>query len=137
MPTITLFHGTTKKIAETIIKEGLKANSYLTSREDVAEYYAEVAMEDAVDKGDADADCVILSVIVKQNDLRVDYCAYEEPLTYYRNDFTKCDSEWHEGVNNGDIPYPKDIKDTAVALSVTGCVKTQSLVTSKYITIYE
>lgn len=134
MAVLTLFHGTTTALAQKILLEDLSAHSYLTSREDVADYYGEVAMDEAIDNGEDDADYVILRVSISQDALSVDYNAYSEPLTYYRNDFADNDEDWFQKIDSGNIPYRENENDVATALSMTSCVKTKVKVSLNNIT---
>lgn len=136
MPTLTLYHGTTAEHAQAILTDGLRAGTCLTSREDIAEYYAECAVDEATDEG-RDTHEVILAITVERDQLCVDYPAYEEPLTYYRDEFVSSDEEWHTGLEDGSIPYPDNDNDVDTALSVTACVKTTSKIPASAITTQE
>lgn len=127
---ITLFHGTTKARAASILENGIDANTYLTTNEELAEYFGECAC----DEQNLDYSQIqILKVRVIKSNLRVDFEAYAEPITIFRNDFATSDTDWHEMCESGEIPYPSNEKDIEPALKVTTCVKTAEAVTSQYI----
>ncbi|WP_415913207.1 hypothetical protein [Neptuniibacter sp. QD37_11] len=115
--TITLYHGTDCESAKAIMKDGFDRNKtlYLTSRADVADYYAEAAMEDT----DTD-DYTILSVTVPVDALKVDFMAISEPLTFYREGFSERD--WHAAIDSGEIPGPDSDNDWHTSLNLTSCV---------------
>lgn len=114
---IFLFHGTCYCCAEKILKEGLKPRTCLTDNLDVAEYYSEAANDEC-----ENCEPVILSVTVMTDNLVVDQPAFDEPLTYYRNNYTRCDDEWYEMLESGEIPSPTSEHDYKTALSVTNSV---------------
>lgn len=120
-----LYHGTDSVSAENIIKNGLKEHSCLTSDENLAWYYAEARLEELEDKKALtdDIDEVVLRVVLDNDKLVVDYPAYEEPISIYRDEYVGNDEDWHEGCENGDIPYPKDKDDVTAALEATTCVR--------------
>ncbi|WP_210498523.1 hypothetical protein [Vibrio crassostreae] len=120
-----LYHGTTQDNAEKILKEGFKARACLTSDLEVAEYYAECACDE---DGLSYEECAIVAVTVERDSLVVDYPAYEEPLSFYKHNYTTSDREWREMIENAEIPYPRDEKDIDTALEVTTCVRVSSKV---------
>lgn len=125
--TITLYHGTDYESALSILKTGLRKDSCLTNDLDTALDFALSTCEcNGVSKDEAE----IIEIQVDKNSLYVDYPAYEEPLTLYRNNWASTDREWHEMCDNGEIPYPTDKTDVDVALMVTGCVRTSIAIDS-------
>lgn len=121
---IELKHGTCACQALKIVDESFNAHSCLTSCAELAEYYADCAVDECKTCESGDIDIVIVRVDKAQ--LSVDYPAFEEPISIYRNNYTKCDKEWEEMIESRDIPYPKDEHDIDVALEVTTSVKTTS-----------
>ena len=117
---ITLFHGTTSENAQNITSNGFRPQTCLTTDMEIAQYYAECACDAENLNYD---DVVILSVSLTKDCLVVDYAAYEEPLSYYRDNFTKCDKEWGAMCDSGKIPYPSDQNDVDSAIQATCCVR--------------
>jgi hypothetical protein len=139
MSVVTLYHGTDSKSAADIMENGLNARSCLTSSLEVADYFGEARIEELQDLGEL-TDCigqVILAVNLPVDRLVVDYPAYEEPISIYRNVHTTCDREWHDGCDNGDIPYPKDELDVLPALEATTCVRVSGKICGKLFSINE
>lgn len=124
---IRLLHGTSSNQVEAILAEGLKAHTCLTSSEELAQYYAECAADE--DGGEP----VWLLVEVDPRTLRVDYAAFQEPLTYYRDEHARNDDNWHEMIESGEVPYPASDKDWKTALAVTWSVKTSEPVKPRHI----
>lgn len=123
MSTISLFHGTTKTHADAILKHGFSANTCFTTDISVAEYFAECANDEHQDTHGKRDDEVILSVSFVTNDLKVDWVAFEEPISIFRNEWAMSDSLWNEGIESGEIPYPQNDLDTENALKATTCVR--------------
>lgn len=115
--TITLFHGTSSVFTNDILANGL-FSPYLTDDKEIAEYYAECAVDEH------GGEAVILSVVVDQSKdlVKPDYPAYDEPLTFYRDEYASSDSEWHEMLDEGEIPYPSDENDWATSLETVKSV---------------
>jgi len=124
-----LFHGTSDAILGKIAKKGLKGRTSLTDSEELAEYYAEEAVAEL---GGSE---IILSVEVDENNLRVDWPAYDEPLTFYRDEYACDDEEWHEMIEEGEIPYPNNDKDWATALEATWSVKHEGAIPASSISM--
>lgn len=132
--TVTLYHGTDEASAASILKDGFKVGGYLTNSVEVAEYFAQERCYEV------NVDCsntVILKITVSLGYIRVDYAAYEEPLTFYRGNWAESEDEWHELCDSGGIPYPDNELDVNVALEVTGCVRTIEHITNKNCVIWE
>lgn len=127
--TLTLYHGTCKKSAESILKYGFYEFSCLTDNLEVAEYYAECASEES------GFESIVLKIDVSTDNLEVDYNAYDEPLTYYRNEYATSDSDWHDMIENDEIPYPTDQNDYQTALDVTWSVRNKRKISPKYIVV--
>jgi len=125
-----LYHGTDSVSAQKIMKEGFSARSCLTSDEKLAWYFAEARIEELDDNNTLtdDIDQVVLTVTLDEAQLVVDYPAYEEPISIYRNEFVGNDRDWHELCGNGDIPYPTHEDDVDAALEATTCVRVKNLV---------
>lgn len=115
--TVILYHGTCDKGKEKILSEGLNPLSCMTSDIEVAQYYAECAAEES------DEPPVILSMLVPKTNLKVDYNSFEEPLSYFKHEYTRSDSEWREMIESGEIPYPKDEFDFQTSLDVVWSVR--------------
>lgn len=135
MTSIELFHGTTQTQADNILRNGFKPDSYFSARLDIAQYYADAANDVHEEKTGERDDEIILMVTLDLITLSVDYAAYEEPLSYYRNDFVNSDEEWNDGCENGKIPYPINNKDVAVALDVTACVRCDNAIAPNLINV--
>lgn len=116
---IELFHGTTEVFANQIRETGLKPLTCLTVSKEVANYYAECACDES---GDNYSECAIITLFATADELEVDYNAYEEPLTFYKHDYTRSDSEWAAMCESGEIPYPTNKHDVKPAIEATGCV---------------
>jgi hypothetical protein len=114
----TLLHGTCACAADNLIENGSTKTLFLTDCESVAEYYAECAHDEC-----ACGDHTTLKVDVNPSLLTVDYAAYEEPLSFYRNEWAATDREWAQGLDEGTIPYPTSHSDVTTALSATRSVK--------------
>lgn len=129
---ITLMHGTCQCRSEKIHHEGLFSLSCLTNNEDVAWYYAECALDEC------ENDCgeyVVLNIQVNKDNLKVDYNAFSEPLSYYRNKYTNCDREWAEMLEGGSIPSPESEFDYQTSLDVTNSVMCIEAIKSNVIAI--
>lgn len=75
MKTITLYHGTSDINWKGIKNQGLR-HPYLTNSLDLAEYYAEVTVEEVGGKP------IVLAVKVDPSFLRYDGNAMEEPVAF-------------------------------------------------------
>lgn len=117
--TLTLFHGTCLCAANVILQQGLRARSYLTNNETIADYYAECAMEACEQQCD---DYVLLRVTVDTTHLAADMNSYDEPLSYFRNAYATNDDDWFEGVESGEIPSPENEQDHETSLKVVKSV---------------
>jgi len=118
MKSITLYHGTDTESAAQILSEGLKEGSYLTSLQELAEYYAECAMEEV----DGD-DYIILEMAIPTQILKSDTNAFDEPISISYKKICTHESDWHEMIENGKIPYPND-DDWKTSLEFVHSVKT-------------
>ena len=97
---IKLYHGTSSNKLQSIKESGFLDSPYLTSSLEQADYYAEcVAEED-------DSDMQILIVEIDTDHLRADRPSYDEPLSYILNEHGMSEEEWHEAIENDEIPYP-------------------------------
>jgi hypothetical protein len=120
---IELMHGTCKCLAAKINIMGLLANTHYTDSAEVASYYAECA-EDECDCGGQE----IVHVSVPNENLKPDFHSYEEPLSFFRNEYTTCDREWHEMIETGEIPFPLTSADYKTSLDeVRSVVSTQAV----------
>ena len=118
MPVHKLFHATSLAKKASILRDGLQSSSCLTTCEDTAEYFGIEAME-----RDGCDDYVVFEVTLSEHDLKVDYPAFEEPISTYYKRWAKDDRAWWEGIENGSIPYPDNEYDAKTALNVTTCVR--------------
>ncbi|WP_063664363.1 hypothetical protein [Aliivibrio fischeri] len=137
MTIVSLYHGTSSTHSPNILKNGLRDNSYLTNNLSIAEYYAECACDEESMSYD---EAVILEVNIDKKSLSVDFASFEEPLSIYRNNFARTDRDWHQMIEDGDIPYPKSSNlsvDVQIALQVTGCVKTVKHLSPEQCSIHE
>ncbi len=123
MDNITLFHGTTRTHAENILKTGFSENTCFTTNESLAAYFAECANDEHQDdNGSRDIE-VILSVSLPLSKIKVDWPAFEEPISIFRNEWAASDDLWFEGIENNSIPYPGDDHDVESAIESTTCVR--------------
>lgn len=115
MNLIRLYHGTSKKSGDTIVKKGWNKSKHLFLTDDLklAEYYAECAMEDLEED-----DYVILSTLVNKDDLIADTFAFDEPISIAYKKHVNNDTDWHEQIKSGEIPYP-DENDFETSLEYT------------------
>ncbi len=123
-------HGTCACCADKIVKEGMNEYSYLTTSETVADYYAEVTREEC--------DCedeVILAVEVHESELLADTNSFDEPLTFVWNEHADSESDWHDMIESGEIPYPEK-EDYKTSLEYVGSVVHKSIILSSNISIY-
>lgn len=119
--TLLLLHGTTEAAWVRIQESGAMTRPYLTCRDDVAAYYSECAVdEEPTYQGQANAG-ILLAVRVPTALLRADLPAFDEPLDLYRDDHADSEDEWHELIENEEIPYPER-EDWLTSLQYTGCV---------------
>ena len=124
---ILLYHGTCTESLSRIYSHGLE-NAYFTDVFELAEYYSECAHED-LDNGEP----VVLQVEVPTSLLKVDYNSYDEPLSYFRNEFTRSDSEWAEMIESGDIKYPSNEDDWQTSMAIVRSVRIIGLVAPELI----
>ena len=108
-------HGTCACSLEKIKASGLRPNTYLTNDLDIALYYAGCASD--VCQSGCNSQMVI-DVEVDIKDLKADFNSYNEPLTLFRNEHTESDRDWHEMVESGEIPSPKNKDDHQTSLDV-------------------
>lgn len=128
MQDIPLFHGTTRTQADKIIKEGFSANTCFTTDASLAAYFAECANDEHQDNnGSRDVE-VILTVSLSSSEIKVDWPAFEEPISIFRNEWATSDDLWFQGIESGDIPYPKHDYDVEKAIEATTCVRCISTV---------
>jgi hypothetical protein len=127
----TLLHGTCTCAADNIANNGSTKTLFLTDCEYIAEYYAECAHDEC-----GCGNYEILKVGVNPLLLSVDYAAYEEPLTFYRNKWCATDREWFQGIEDNNIPYPISEWDTVTALSVTSSVKHNATIPKENIQLF-
>jgi hypothetical protein len=116
--TILLKHGTRACNAEHIQTGGFRPGCYFTDAQDIAEYYAEEAME-ACDC----EDWRVITVSVPKEGLEADLHSYAAPLSYFRNTYTFSECEWFEMIDVGDVPYPASASDFKTSLDVVRSVR--------------
>ena len=131
------YHGTDSVSAQKILQKGFNARGCLTTDIDLAWHFAECRIEELKENDELleDTDEIVIKVEVENIDLVVDYPAYEEPITIYRNNFCNNESDWHQGIEDGDIPYPLNETDVETALSVTTCVRAKVLIAGERFSI--
>ena len=113
-----LFHGTSRSVMDSLSDENPLKTPYLTDNPELAEYYAECAMEELEDD-----DWVILAVNLTDDELtylKADFHAFEEPISITRNDHASSDREWFKMLENGEIRWPESNDDYATSLEFTG-----------------
>lgn len=132
--TIALMHGTCLCRSAKIKEEGFNGNVYLTSNEALAWYYAECALDECESEC---GDYVVFSVHAEREGLRVDRNSFEEPLSYFRDEYTKSDLEWMEMLESGEIPSPENEFDYQTSLDVVNSVVCLSKITPSEISIME
>lgn len=127
-----LFHGTSSVFVGNILAKGL-CQPYLTSDEEIAEYYAECAVDEH------GGEAVLLKVVVDESKdvLKPDYPAYAEPLTFYRDEYASSDREWHEMLDAGEIPHPDSDENWAVSLETVRSVLVASAISGDRISLSE
>ena len=116
-----LFHGTSRSVMEALSDENPLKTPYLTDNPELAEYYAECAMEELEDE-----DWVILAVNLTDDELihlKADFHAFEEPISITRNDHASSDREWFEMIDEGEVRWPESDDDYATSLEFTGSVR--------------
>jgi len=115
---VELLHATNQKSYKEIMKGGLSAGSFLTSSEEVAEYYAEDYSSP-----------IILGVATTTDNLLADYPSFEEPLTHFRNKYARSDEDWFELLDEGVVvSWPEDENDWHTSLEVVESVKTKNVI---------
>ncbi|MFK4135880.1 hypothetical protein ACI2KR_26895 [Pseudomonas luteola] len=113
---IALFHGTSQKCYEAILAEGkMKARTYLTLSDKVADYYADCQAEDD------ESVPVVLLIKVSVKHLRADYPSFREPLSFIKEGHgVDSDEEWHDALFL-DIAYPETEFDYLTSLESVAC----------------
>jgi len=127
---VRMLHGTSSTRLATILEEGLRP-AFLTCDESVARYYAEVAVEEE------GGDPVVLAVDAPEDALQVDWPSFDEPLSFYRDDWASDESEWHELLEDGGIPSPDDDADWRTSLEVTLCARCACTIPPESIRVVE
>lgn len=125
-----LYHGTSSVNLVGILSDGLK-NPCLTDDEDIAAYYAECETDE---RGGQQ---VLLKVVIDDSvdKLKPDYPAFEEPLTFYRDDYASSDREWHQMIETDEIPYPSNDADWAISLEVVHSISVEGTIPKERITL--
>lgn len=112
---IKLYHGTSSKCLEDIIKNGT-STLYLTLSLAQAEYYAECASEED------ETEQVVCIVEVPIDILKADLPSFNEPLSYIlKHNDIESEDDWHDMIENGEIPYPQQ-SDWKTSLKFTQSV---------------
>lgn len=134
-PTMVLLHGTSSIHVENIMSNGFHSRSYFTTSEEIAEYYSEVATEDHQDEG-FDCEPVILVVQVPVSSIIADTNAFDEPLMTFMT-VTNSESEWHDFIRSGEIPYPKNEDDVWSCFEFTKSVRVRVSIRPEQIITYD
>lgn len=108
-----LMHGTCLCRIAKIEAKGFLARTYLTNDEEIALYYAECASDECDCGGHG-----YLAVQVEAGELRADINSYEEPLSYFRDRYTRSDDEWYDMVSSGEVPSPENEFDYETSLCI-------------------
>jgi hypothetical protein len=106
---IKLYHGTSSHCLNEIKEKGMPDGAYLTSDDEQAQYYAEVVSEEN------NAVPVILVIEVDTDNLWADRPSFDEPLHFTIDEHANSEDDWHEMIENDEIPYPKQ-RDWQISL---------------------
>lgn len=106
---IKLYHGTSSHCLDEIKQNGMPNGAYLTSDDEQAQYYAEVVAEE--NAGEA----VILVIEVDTTHLWADRPSFDEPLHFTIDEYADSEDDWHEMIENDEIPYPQQ-RDWQISL---------------------
>lgn len=106
---ITLYHGTSSKHLDSILKNGLKT-PYLTSSIDLANYYAEIETEDT------QYNEIVLEVIVDTEFLRIDENSMSEPVSYDEYDTEEVEEMVQEEWDRLAKLHPEWVKDDVITI---------------------
>jgi hypothetical protein len=123
-----LLHGTSTVLLGGIRANGL-INPYLTDDRQIADYFAQEAAETA------GGSPIVIEVSVEQAaHLRPDYAMYQEPLWQVKamHQITS-DDDWHQQLDQEEIPYPKSVTDWATSLSTVHSVRYEGTIPAKNI----
>lgn len=137
--TLTLYHGTSLSILETIKKEGLK-NPYLTIVPELAEYYAETKSEET------ESQAIVLKIIAETKNLRYDEISVDEPVSFdgysiedlekKRSKMREVESTFHpEWVKDDIISIPPE--EYKLSLNTVGTCKYEGIIDFSEIKILE
>jgi len=129
---ITLFHGTssdrvdsTDNPLKTCIKtHGFAEGTYFTNKEDIAEYFAETAVEEADERTGKKHELVVLKVMLDLSKITLlpDSNMYCEPLTMvYENQGFDSEDDWHSAINDGELELPETYQDSLDVLCSVVC----------------
>lgn len=112
-----LKHGTSTRLADRALEFGLN-NPFLTDDDDVAQYFAEEAVEQE------GGEPVILEVdVLDKSKLRPDFAMYQEPLYQIKREWKiSSDEAWADALKADEIPFPKTKKDWKTSLDTVSSV---------------
>ena len=111
-----VYHATSEDNAESILSDGLKPGSYVTTSYELAEYYAETVE-------DEDEDAVVLAFTLTDEDqLRPDFEGLYEPImTVVRSEFGhQSESDVMDAWNKTDQSGPKCLELIGSAVVIGG-----------------
>lgn len=112
---IKLYHGTSSHCIEEIKQHGMPNGAYLTSDDEQAQYYAQVVSEEH------EGSPVILIIEVDTNELWADRPSFDEPLYFTIDEHADSEDDWHEMIENDEIPYPQQ-RDWQISLEYVNSV---------------
>lgn len=107
---IKLYHGTSSHCIDEIKEHGMPKGAYLTSDDEQAQYYAQFVSEE--DEGEP----VILVIEVDTSQLWADRPSFDEPLHFIIDEHADSEDDWHQMIENDEIPYPQQ-RDWQISLN--------------------
>jgi hypothetical protein len=123
---IKLYHGTSSHCLDDIKEHGMPQGAYLTSDDNQAQYYAEVVSEEHEGKP------VILVIEVDTGQLWADRPSFNEPLHFIIDEHADSEDDWHEMIENDEIPYPQQ-RDWQISLDYVKSVYHPEAITAENI----
>lgn len=114
---LTLMHGTSTAHLSAIQQRGLEY-PYLTNNPEVAEYYAQAAVD-----ADGGSPAVLRVRVPDTAELRADIPSFQEPLHFVYKKYARDEKEWYQALNDGTtITWPENDADWQTSLRVVGSV---------------
>lgn len=120
-PFLLLYHGTNSDSVGDVVRSGRLRSPYLTSSMELAEYYAEVSMEEA-ESDDYDILAVLVPLELAERHLKADMAAHSEPISYGYPEGFDSESDFHDALDSGDLSWPSE-NDFATSLFNTQSVR--------------